>query len=68
MVEINYDLIPIEKVQDTGEHAVKNAFYMRDEDEREYSELYRGYHNYDYFGFSVLSRVPVSEESTPQNK
>lgn len=53
MMKINYSLIPWEKKRESGEYVVKNAFYMRDENERKPSQLYKGYHTDDYFGTSI---------------
>jgi len=44
MPKIDYTDIPYEKEYSTGEHVIRNAFYLPDETAEESPEIYRGYH------------------------
>ena len=60
MMTIDYNRIPYYEKRDIGECAVRNAFYLRDIDEVEHSELHDGYHTHDYFGFSLADAIKDS--------
>ncbi len=53
MMTIDYNKIPYYNKKDICETAIRNAFYLRDIDEVESSDLHEGYHMHDYFGFSL---------------
>lgn len=54
---INYDLIPYKDEISTGEHVVKNSFYMPGK-KIEDPEMYREYYEYDFFGLEIESIIP----------
>ena len=47
------DRFPYEEKRDIGECAVRNAFYMRDDNEYEFSGSDENFRSHDYFGFSL---------------
>ncbi len=54
---INYDLIPYEDEISTGEHVVKNSFYMPG-NKKEAPDMYREYYEYDFGGLEIESIRP----------
>lgn len=60
MMTIDYDKLPYYEKKDIGESVVRNAFYLRDNDEVDFSDVYNGYHTHDYFGFNMADAFEES--------
>lgn len=68
MPKINFDDMPYDPEESTGEHVRKNAFYLPNPSYEESSDIYRGYHTIDTTGLTfnnpVLLRETVYTEGT----